>query len=88
MYLREVFRRHIPVLDIRSRRWFYGLSEQLKKRIAEKKDDIQVSIMNGAKDVEEYHYLRGRYNSLADLESELRELLKKVIENDEQGNSS
>jgi hypothetical protein len=64
------------------------LSEQLKKRIGEKKEDIQVSIMNGTKDVEEYHYLRGRYNSLADLESELRELLKKVIENDEQGNSS
>ena len=64
------------------------LSEQLKKRIGEKKEDIQVAIMNGAKDVEEYHYLRGHYNSLADLESELRELLKKVIENDEQGNSS
>jgi hypothetical protein len=64
------------------------LSEQLKKRIAEKKEDIQVSIMNGTKDNEEYHYLRGRYNSLADLESELRELLNKVVENDEQGNSS
>ena len=64
------------------------LSEQLKKRIGEKKEDIQVAIMNGTKNVEEYHYLSGRYNSLADLESELRELLKKVIENDEQGNSS
>jgi len=64
------------------------LSEQLKKRIGEKKEDIQVSIMNGTKDVEEYHYLRGRYNSRADLEFELREVLKKVIENDEQGNSS
>ena len=64
------------------------LQEQLTKRIAEKKEDIQVAIMNGTKDVEEYHYLRGRYNSLADLESELRELLSKVVENDEQGNSS
>ena len=64
------------------------LQEQLTKRIAEKKEAIQVAIMNGTKDVEEYHYLRGRYNSLADLESELRELLSKVVENDEQGNSS
>ena len=64
------------------------LQEQLTKRIAEKKEDIQVAIMNGTKDVEEYHYLRGRYNSLADLESELRELLSKVVENDQQGNSS
>ena len=64
------------------------LQERLTKRIAEKKEDIQVAIMNGTKDVEEYHYLRGRYNSLADLESELRELLSKVVENDEQGNSS
>ena len=49
---------------------------------------LQVSIMNGAKDFEDYQYLRGRYNSLADVESELRELLKRMIENDEQGISS
>ena len=60
------------------------LSEQLKKRIGEKKEDIQVAIMNGAKDVEEYHYLRGRYNSLVDVEEELRELLERIAENDEE----
>ena len=64
------------------------LQEQLTKRITEKKEDIQTAILNGTKDNEEYHYLRGRYNSLADIESELRELLNKVVENDEQGNSS
>ena len=41
------------------------LQEQLTKRITEKKEDIQTAILNGTKDNEEYHYLRGRYNSLA-----------------------
>ena len=64
------------------------LQEQLTKRIAEKKEDIQVAIMNGTKDVEEYHYLRGRYNSLVDVEQELRELLKRIEEDDDEQSAS
>ena len=64
------------------------VADQLKKRLKEKKEDSQSQLLNGVQSFDDYQYLRGRYNSLADLESELRELLKKVIENDEQGNSS
>ena len=62
--------------------WFV---ETLNKLINEKKSDLENLIMNGAKDYDEYNYLRGRYNSLEDVESEIRELLKRVGENDEQG---
>ena len=64
------------------------VADQLQKRLKEKKEDTQSQILNGVQSFEDYQYLRGRYNSLADLESELRELLSKVVENDEQGNSS
>jgi len=56
--------------------------------ISEKKLDLENLIMNGAKDYDEYNYLRGRYNSLEDVESEIRELLKRTGENNEQGISS
>tara|TARA_R110000764_G_scaffold39828_4_gene88990 strand:+ start:96 stop:305 length:210 start_codon:yes stop_codon:yes gene_type:complete len=62
--------------------WFV---ETLNKLINEKKSDLENLIMNGAKDYDEYNYLRGRYNSLEDVELEIRELLKRVGENDEQG---
>ena len=62
--------------------WFV---ETLQKLINEKKSDIESLIMNGAKTFEEYSYLRGRYNSLEDVESEIRELLKRSVNNDEQG---
>tara|TARA_R100001244_G_scaffold17603_1_gene18823 strand:+ start:270 stop:479 length:210 start_codon:yes stop_codon:yes gene_type:complete len=62
--------------------WFV---ETLNKLINEKKSDLENLIMNGTKDYDEYNYLRGRYNSLEDVESEIRELLKRVGENDEQG---
>jgi|TARA_R110002153_G_scaffold119480_1_gene264572 predicted nucleic acid-binding Zn-ribbon protein len=65
--------------------WFV---ETLNKLINEKKSDLENLIMNGAKDYDEYNYLRGRYNSLEDVESEIRELLKRVGENDEQGIST
>ena len=64
------------------------LVELLQKRIDEKKSDLESLIMNGAKDYDEYNYLRGRYNSLEDVESEIRELLKRSINNDEQGIST
>tara|TARA_R110000851_G_scaffold299193_1_gene455075 strand:- start:1401 stop:1610 length:210 start_codon:yes stop_codon:yes gene_type:complete len=61
------------------------LAEVLNKMISEKKSDLESLIMNGAKDYDEYNYLRGRYNSLEDVESEIRELLKRSVNNDEQG---
>ena len=65
--------------------WFV---ETLNKLINEKKSDLENLIMNGAKDYDEYNYLRGRYNSLEDVESEIRELLKRSINNDEQGTNT
>jgi len=64
------------------------LVDLLQKRIDEKKLDLESLIMNGAKDYDEYNYLRGRYNSLEDVESEIRELLKRSVNNDEQGIST
>ena len=64
------------------------VSDLMLKQIAEKKSDLESLIMNGAKDYDEYNYLRGRYNSLEDVETEIRELLKRSVENDEQGIST
>ena len=64
------------------------LVEFLNKMISEKKSDLENLIMNGAKDYDEYNYLRGRYNSLEDVESEIRELLKRSNNNDEQGTNT
>jgi len=64
------------------------LVEFLNKLISEKKSDLENLIMNGAKDYDEYNYLRGRYNSLEDVESEIRELLKRSNNNDEQGTNT
>ena len=36
--------------------------------------------MNGCKNFEDYQYLRGRYNSLDDVEEEFRELLERIVE--------
>ena len=66
----------------------FWLVELLTQRINEKKLDLESLIMNGAKDYYEYNYLRGRYNSLEDVESEIRELLKRSVNNDEQGIST
>ena len=60
-----------------------ALASLLLKIITEKKSDLQSLILNGTKDFEEYHYLRGRYNSLDDVELEVRELLKRIGENDD-----
>jgi hypothetical protein len=41
-------------------------------------------LLNGVQSFEDYQYLRGRYNSLVDVEQELRELLKRIEQNDEE----
>lgn len=58
------------------------LAENLKKRLKEKKEDINAQLLNGVKSFEDYQFLRGRYNSLDDVEAELRELLKRIVEDD------
>ena len=58
------------------------LAENLKKRLKEKKEDINAQLLNGVQSFEDYQFLRGRYNSLDDVEAELRELLKRIVEND------
>jgi|TARA_R100001015_G_C4448113_1_gene39218 hypothetical protein len=65
-----------------------ALASLLLKIITEKKSDLQSLILNGTKDFEEYHYLRGRYNSLDDVELEVRELLKRIGENDDRSSST
>ena len=64
------------------------LAEVLQKLIAEKKSDLQSLIINGTKSFDEYNYLRGRYNSLDDVDQEIRELLKRMGENDDKGSST
>jgi len=65
-----------------------ALASLLLKIITEKKQDIQSLILNGTKDYEEYNYLRGRYNSLDDVELEIRELLKRIGEHDDRSSST
>jgi|TARA_R110000796_G_scaffold60819_2_gene140778 hypothetical protein len=64
------------------------LAEVLQKQIIEKKSDLQSLIINGTKSFDEYNYLRGRYNSLDDVDQEIRELLKRMGENDDKGSST
>jgi|TARA_R110000782_G_scaffold19327_2_gene52856 hypothetical protein len=64
------------------------LAEVLQKQIVEKKSDLQSLILNGTKSFDEYNYLRGRYNSLDDVDQEIRELLKRMGENDDKGSST
>ena len=58
------------------------IADQLKKQLKEKKEDINAQLLNGVKSFEDYQYLRDRYNSLDDVENELRELLKRIVEDD------
>jgi|TARA_R110000824_G_scaffold14902_4_gene63070 hypothetical protein len=60
------------------------VADQLQKRLKEKKEDTQSQILNGVQSFEDYQYLRGRYNSLVDVEEELRELLERIEQNDEE----
>ena len=59
------------------------LRDKLVKHLEERKQDVTDTILAGVKDINQYEFLRGRYSSLVDLEMELRELLGKVIEDDE-----
>jgi hypothetical protein len=60
------------------------IAEKFKKAIKEKKEDTQTQILNGCKNFDDYQYLRGRYNSLVDVEEEFRELLERIVENDDE----
>ena len=64
------------------------LAEKLKKKLDEKKEDTQAQLLNGVESYDQYQYLRGRYNSLVDVENEFRELLEKIVENDGEKSSS
>ena len=64
------------------------LRDKLTKHLQQRKEDIQDTLLAGVKDMSQYEFLRGRYSSLVDVEIELRELLGRVIEDDdEQGDS-
>ena len=60
------------------------VANQLQKRLKEKKEDTQSQILNGVKSFDDYQYLRGRYNSIVDVEQELRELLERIEKNDDE----
>jgi|TARA_R100001460_G_scaffold108252_1_gene158831 hypothetical protein len=66
------------------------LREKLLKELADKRQAITDTLLAGVKDMSQYEFLRGRYSSLIDVENDLRELLGKVIEDDEdqQGGST
>ena len=64
------------------------LAEKLKKKLDEKKEDTQAQLLNGVESYDQYQYLRGRYNSLVDIENEFRELLEKIVEDDGEKSSS
>lgn len=64
------------------------LRDKLTKHLQQRKEDIKDTLLAGVKDMSQYEFLRGRYSSLVDVEIELRELLGRVIEDDdEQGDS-
>lgn len=67
--------------------WF---RDKFLRELNSRKESINDAMLAGVKNFEQYEYLRGRYSSLVDVEDILRELLSKVIEDDEteQGNSS
>jgi hypothetical protein len=67
--------------------WF---RDKFLRELNSRKESINDAMLAGVKNFDQYEYLRGRYSSLVDVEDILRELLSKVIEDDEteQGNSS
>ena len=66
------------------------LRDKLTKHLQERKEDIKDTLLAGVKDINQYEFLRGQYTALVQVEIKLRELLGKVIEDDEdeQGGSS
>ena len=61
--------------------------DKLTKHIRERKEDVKDTLLAGVKDMAQYEYLRGRYSSLVDAENTYRELLGKIMQ-DEESNSS
>jgi hypothetical protein len=59
------------------------LREKLLQHLAERKQALMDTILAGVKDISQYEFLRGQYSALVQVENELRELLGKVIEDDE-----
>tara|TARA_R100000935_G_scaffold30160_1_gene50491 strand:+ start:4442 stop:4648 length:207 start_codon:yes stop_codon:yes gene_type:complete len=59
------------------------VSQKFLKEIEAKKQGVQEVILSGTKDFASYQYLCGRYSSLVDAESTFRELLGKIVEDDE-----
>ena len=67
------------------------IRDKLKKYLVESRQSINDTILSGVKDMSQLEYLRGQYTALVQVESELKELLGKVIEDDEsedQGDST
>ena len=65
------------------------LRDKLVKHLRERQEDVKDTILAGVKDISQYEYLRGKYSSLVDIEMELKELLGRIEEDDEeQGNST
>ena len=60
------------------------IRDKLVKHLNERRKDIKDTLLAGVKDMNQYEFLRGRYSSLVDVELELRELLGKVIQDDEE----
>ena len=59
------------------------LREKLLKELADKRQAITDTLLAGVKDMSQYEFLRGQYTALVQVEIKLRELLGKVIEDDE-----
>ena len=65
------------------------LRDKLVKHLRERQEDVKDTILAGVKDMSQYEYLRGKYSSLVDIEMELKELLGRIEDDDEeQGDST
>ena len=63
------------------------LREQLLKELRAQQEAVKDTLLAGVKDIGQYEYLCGQYTALVQVESKLRELLGKVIEDDEDDTS-
>ena len=59
------------------------IKDKLSKYLRESRQSINDTMLGGVKDISQYEFLRGQYTALVQVESKLRELLGKVIEDDE-----
>jgi len=59
------------------------LREKLIKELHEQQEAIKDTLLSGVKDINQYEFLLGQYTALVQVEIKLRELLGKVIEDDE-----